>query len=773
MIKTPCRILSLQYLGPCQRILPRVIRAARSSARPYSHVSTQHGDHHDDRELRQIFDSRGFWQDFCRSKRAGIPCGLLRNSFLKGPKDFLSYAQHTRTKCQKIVNEVLAASSVEDYRSIPTKLDRLSDSLCRLLDVADFVRATHPDARFQDAATQAYAYLFEYMNILNTTPELNAQLKKASSDSHISDKWNEEEKTVAQILLKDFAQSAIDLPEDKRRKFVDLSSLAKRLGSEFVEGMEPRVLYLQIEASKLQGMSPLVIGQLGSKIRGKVSLPSVGDIPYTALGSVENEDIRKAIYAAGRQSPKRQIDRLEELMRARADIAALSDYQSYAHMNLEDKLARTPEAVGSFLTALSDVNKPKLLKQLEAMEKLKSSRGQHGQVEPWDILYYLQHQRQNSVTRVRNPDFIAAYFSLGTVIQGLSRLFNRLYGIRFVPCETSIGETWNNDVRRLDVIHETDGHVAVLYCDLFARDGKTPNPTHFTLRCSRRISPAEVIEANGSPDEANDGMAVYSSPSTGSSFQMPVIALICDFSNPSSSSSPALLTFQEVKTLFHEMGHAIHSILGRTSLQIVSGTRCPTDFAELPSVLMEHFAADASVLALFARHWETDAPLPYQMVEDHLRMHERGQTFQMETQILFSLLDQAYHSPLPRTMPGGFDSTKVFFDVYDNHGSLREPRDSRAQGLFGHLVEYGGTYYSYLFDRAIAGKLWKEVFREGKYGGGVDRERGERYKDEVLKWGGGRNGWACLAGVLHDEKLAYGGKEAMEEVGRWGIHGPS
>ena len=85
-------------------------------------------------------------------------------------------------------------------------------------------------------------------------------------------------------------------------------------------------------------------------------------------------------------------------------------------------------------------------------------------------------------------------------------------------------------------------------------------------------------------------------------------------------------------------------------------------------------------------------------------------------------------------------------------------------------MEYGATYYSYLFDRAIAGKIWKEVFNGGKDGGGVDREAGERYKQEVLKWGGGRSGWACISGVLKDESLQDGGKEAMKEVGKWGVH---
>ena len=672
-------------------------------------------------------------------------------------------------KCQKIVDGVLSAASVEAYAAIPRQLDLLSDSLCRVLDISDFVRCTHPDARYQEAAIRAYAYLFDYMNVLNTTPGLNAQLRKAISTHEASGSWNEEERMVAQILLKDFANSAIELPAEKRLRFVELSNQMKMLGNQFLDSMTPTKSYIDLDIRQLKGIDPLTLARW-SNGRSKVRLPTTGDVPYVALGTVEDEATRREIFIAGRQSSKTQIRLLERLMVTRAEIASLSGHESYAHMNLSDKLAKSPEAVNSFLTALSVDNFPRVMHELARMREIKRADGMSTQIEQWDLVYYRNRLNNDIKPKSRKPDFMPAYFSLGTVMQGLSRLFNQLYGIRFVPSRTCPGETWYSDVRRLNVLHETDEHVAVLYCDLFARAGKNPNPTHFTLRCSRLISPSETGERSSSPQDANDGMAVSSSINRSQVYQLPVLALICDFPHPANSSVPALLSFQDVKTLFHEMGHAIHSILGRTSLQVVSGTRCPTDFAELPSVLMEYFASDPAVLALFARHWETGAPLPYEMLEDALLMQGRGHGVQTETQILFSLLDQAYHSWLPLKMNGGFDSTKAFFSVYDEYSSVREPRETNAQGFFGHLVEYGGTYYSYLFDRAIAGKIWREVFRAGKDEGGVDREAGERYKQEVLQWGGGRSGWACISGVLGEERLKDGGKEAMEEVGKWGVH---
>ena len=777
MIKSPCHLSMPLLRNTLLAYTPRRLLALAANAtvgpkqRRFS-STTIHERNLEDTTLRQIFDSQNVWLDFSHrnvSDLAKPSPGLFQNRYLTEASGFLKYAQVTKKKCQKIVESVLSAASTEAYAAIPRQLDLLSDSLCRVLDIADFVRSTHPNTRYQEAAIQAYAFLFDYMNVLNTTPGLNAQLRKAISTHEASGSWNEEEKMVAQILLRDFSNSAIELPAEKRRRFVELSNQIKTLGNKFLDSMSPMRSYLDFDIRQLKGMDPLTLARW-SDGRKAIRLPIVGDVPYAALGTVEDEATRREIYIAGRQCLKNQTKLLERLMITRAEIANLSGYESYAHMHLSDKLAKSPEAVYSFLTSLSADNAPRVVQECARMREMKVADGISTGIGQWDLVYYRHRLNVDLKPKSRSPDFMSAYFSLGTVMQGLSRLFNRLYGIRFVPRGTSPGETWNSDVRRLDVLHETDGHVAVLYCDLFARAGKNPNPTHFTLRCSRLISSSEIVEGSNSPQDANDGMAVSSSTDNSQSYQLPVLALICDFPHPPNSLVPALLDFQEVKTLFHEMGHAIHSILGRTSLQVVSGTRCPTDFAELPSVLMEFFAFDPSVLALFARHWETGAPLPYEMVENSLLMQGRGQGVQTETQILYSLLDQAYHSSLPLNMNGGFDSTKAFFDVYDKYSSVREPPGTNPQGLFGHLVEYGGTYYSYLFDRAIAGKVWKEVFRGGKDDGGVDREAGERYKEEVLRWGGGRNGWACVSGVLGEERLKDGGKEAMEEVGKWGVH---
>ncbi|KAG8532662.1 uncharacterized protein KY384_002539 [Bacidia gigantensis] len=718
----------------------------------------------DDETLRKVFDSRLFWNEFGQtSKNIKSSKGLFQNRYLIRPTGFHSFARDIQEKCRDIVDDVLRASSTEEYNALPRKLDLLSDCLCRVLDLADFVRNTHPNTEWQRSAANAHAHLWEYMNILNTTPGLHSQLKKAYAFHDTNLSWNEEETCVARNLLKDFSQSAIDLPAKDRQRFIDLSNRSKYLGIQFTQNMMPQEPYVRFRKEAGEGLDPVILRRYTSRM-GNVSLPLTNDILYVALGSIHSEQIRKTIYTNMKTVAQPQLDVLSELLKTRTELASLSKFKGYAEMTLVDKMAKTPEAVNSFLAALSSDNAPGVAKELRALMAKKSSDGTTSSLQPWDILYYENRIRDDLDQKQNEADNFSAYFSLGTVIQGLSRLFDRLYGIRLVPRETESGETWYNDVRRLDVVNEGGNQIAVLYCDLFERDGKTSNPAHFTLRCSREISEEEAAASTPLKD---DGMARATSSSSGKLFQLPTIALICNYAQALHPEKPTLLSFRDVQTLFHEMGHALHSIMGRTSLHIVSGTRCATDFAELPSVLMESFASDESVLGLFARHWKTDAPLPFYLIRDLLERRSREQGLSTESQILYSLLDQAYHSSLPANQD--FDTTKTFYDIYDRYGSIREPRDISPQGFLGHFVEYSGTYYSYLFDRAIAGKIWREVFQGGQNGGAINREAGEKYKNEVLRWGGSRDPWACVSGVLGDERLKYGGKEAMELVGQWGV----
>lgn len=200
-------------------------------------------------------------------------------------------------------------------------------------------------------------------------------------------------------------------------------------------------------------------------------------------------------------------------------------------------------------------------------------------------------------------------------------------------------------------------------------------------------------------------------------------------------------------------------MIGRTDYHNVSGTRCATDFVELPSVLMEHFASSPSVLALMspAQNIPSSTPAALQSI------HQPFLALDTHTQILMATLDQVYHSPIVNSP--GFSSTTEFAKLQDSIGVVPSVRGTAWQTQFSHLYGYGATYYSYLFDRAIASKVWRTLFKENP----LDREMGERYKREVLQFGGGKDPWEMVGRVIGDEGVMAGDMKAMETVGKWGI----
>ncbi|CCX34344.1 hypothetical protein FPQ18DRAFT_275250 [Pyronema domesticum] len=760
----------------------------RSHSLPFEHTGAPNAAA-DDKTLREIFDNGKAWDQFRHKLRdPNVPrTGLFHNKDLTSPSGIRHYAERTLVKAKQLVTKICSAQTHDELAMVVQDLDRLSDLLCRVIDMADFVRASHPDQRIIYAAHNAYGAMFEYMQVLNTTTGLYESLKKVLETPEVLSRLNQEEKVVANILYADFEKSGINLPANVRNRWVKLMSEIADLGSQFANGVKPAEEYVEFSSYELKGMDPVVARSLAD--RGRIRIPTTGMTTSHALRTVEDPMARKKLYIASHTSHPSQIHTLEQLLKKRAELATLVGRESFSHLTLQDKMAKTPFAVREFLSSLAASNLPAAQAEFDLLTALKQSSWPttpNVSLDPWDREYYISKLSHSFRSRAKQEHTLSSYFSLGTVMQGLSRIFHRLYGIRFVPREPVPGEVWTPDVRRLDMISDTDGHIAVVYCDLFSRPGKLPNPAHFTLRCSRRISPEELAEYAASGESASDGMAASRVGEDGSIYQLPTIALVCDFPPPSSSfsgsllssgsSKPTLLSFREVTTLFHEMGHAVHSMLGRTALHNVAGTRCATDWSELPSILMEHFAKDPEVLGEFARHYSSDQPLPYEQLKEVMRVEGLMEAGETRHQIVLAVLDQAYNSTLPLegrgSVAGGaavgnsgrFDSTAVYRDVEREFSLLPHAEGTSWQGFFGHLYGYGATYYAYLFDTAIAGKIWRDVFQ----GQPLARERGERFKEEVLRWGGARDGWSCLAGVLGREELKQGGEQAMREVGRWG-----
>lgn len=287
-------------------------------------------------------DNPDVWREFSVKTHTHTSqrTGLFQNKDLTSPQGFKTYASRTLKKAQRLVDKILHAQTLEELVRVVKDLDRLSDLLCRVIDMSDFVRSTHPDRKIVMAAHEAYSVMYEYMNVLNTTTGLYDSLKRALGHPEVVAKFSPEEQAVATILYKDFEKSGINLPSAARRKFVELSNTIAELGPRFVNEMAPETFYLQFDSSQLRGMDPMVVRELARG--GRVTLPTMGMPANHALRSVEDEIVRKELYLASHTSSTKQVGVLEALLKQRAELAKLVGRETYAEVALSDKMASSP-----------------------------------------------------------------------------------------------------------------------------------------------------------------------------------------------------------------------------------------------------------------------------------------------------------------------------------------------------------------------------------------------------------------------------------------------
>lgn len=720
----------------------------------HSRVRKYSSEASSDALLRRIFDENETWSDFSRnSSKASEVTGLFGNKFLDSPRGLRDFSERSLMIAQKLTGEIIGSVDPADLHNAVRKFDILSDVICKVIDMAAFVRMAHPDSAFVAESQRSHELMYDFMNMLNTSVELYKVLDLVFKDENVVAGLSDEEKTVGQILLRDFERSGVNLDPAAREEFVKLSSQISVSGQNFLNNTGPSVDSVKLKQNEVYGLEPRLANQL-KKLTGSYNIPTYGPVSDFAMRTIQKEEARKKIWLAQRSCTDDQIERLREFLQARAKLAKMLGHESFAAYELQDKMAKTPANVENFLSGIANKTRPLAMKELSELLVLKretSKKGETDVLQAWDRDYFSARYMQARQTKSRNSEFLSSYFSLGTVMQGLSRLFTKMYGVSFVPSETGIGEVWDSEVRKLDIVSDTDGKIGVMYCDLFQRPGKSPHPAHFTVQCSREVSPAEPdFELAETVVKMKDGNC----------YQLPIIVLVCDFAKNALNNQRCLLSFSEVETLFHEMGHALHSMLGRTKLHNVSGTRCATDFVELPSVLMESFAREPKVLRLFARHHETNQPLPMKALHAHLNLQSFLDHCETYHQFMLSKLDQVLHSGLANS--SSFNTDDIYYNLESQLGLFPAERSSRWYGQFGHLFGYGATYYCYLFDRAIAEKIWNQVFKADP----LSRDAGEKFKSEVLAWGGSRNPWECIAGVLDEPVLASGDENAMLEIGK-------
>lgn len=559
--------------------LPRAPRALRalSTTRSVRQLAAARIPDHDvvppafkppvnDNDVRELFDT-------AYTPRTAEPTGLFTLGALAAPESLPALTERTLVHAQAVVDRISRApedTSGRELRLVVKNLDRLSDLLCGVIDMCELVRNAHPDTRWVDAADRTYERLCSYMNGLNTDRGLFLALVATLEAEH-SPPLSHAERQVALSFLRDFEKSGIDLPPSVRARFVELSDSLLSLGRTFLSNASsgpatnPPIEFPDA-AKLLDGLPPSFVHSLPQ--RKGTALVTPGSYEAQVIQRYAREgEARRLAYVGNNVADPERIGVLEEMLAQRAELAGVLGRRNWAEVALVDKMAKTPENVNGFLSSLAEHHRESAGNDIGVLQRLKGSAltGIHDKdviksINAWDRDYFTEKHVQSLAPASLPP--LAPYFSTGTVMRGLSRLFSRLYGISFRPAPVAPGEVWHPSVRRLDVVDETEGTIGVIYCDLFSREGKPPNAAHYTVRCSRRVDDDDVAgdrmapgwDASWGPGLETPGSAVRGKDGK---YQLPIVVLTTDFGEVE-RGRPALLGWHEVETLFHEMGHAMH-----------------------------------------------------------------------------------------------------------------------------------------------------------------------------------------------------------------------
>jgi peptidyl-dipeptidase Dcp len=518
---------------------------------------------------------------------------------------------------------------------------------------------------------------------------------------------------LVERYYRDFVRAGALLADSAKVRLRALNQEESRLATDFQNRLLAATKAGAIVVSDkgaLDGLSDAEIAAAAEaarqrKLEGKWVLPLQNTTQQPAQASLRNRALRERLFVAsttraerGDSNDTREI--VKRLAQLRAERAQLLGFASLAAYVLDDQMAKTPDAAMTLLTDLVPAATAQARREATKLQAMIDA--QHGgfKLAPWDWQYYAEQVRKADYALDESQ--LAPYFELDRVLQdGVFFAANRLYGLTFKP-RTDL-PVYRPEVRVFEVFDPDGTSLALWYCDYFKRDNKSGGAWE---------------------DSFVDGAGLLGTK--------PVVFNVANFTKPA-PGQPALLRYDDVKTMFHEFGHALHAMLTRVEYPRLAGTNVPTDFVEFPSQFNEHWALEPTVLAHYAKHYQTGQPMPRALVDKIKRARTFDQGFATTEYVAAALLDMAWH-----TLPVGPEQRDI--DAFEAQALKRfgvdvpEVPPRYRTNYFAHIWNggYYAGYYAY---------LWSEVLDDDAYAwftehGGMTRANGRRFRDMILSRGG-------------------------------------
>lgn len=608
---------------------------------------------------------------------------------------------------EKIANDPAAPT----FENTFVAMEKSGAMLNRVMAVFSAVTGANTDDALQKVQEDEAPKLAAHQDAIHLNGKL-FQRVEAIYNQRDTLRLDPESARLVEVVYKNFVHAGAKLSDADKAKLKDLNKEESTLSTAFTNKLLAATrdaAPVVADKAKLAGLSDAELAaaaQAGKdrKQDGKYVLTLQNTTQQPGLQGLTDRDTRKALFEASwnraekgdANDTRKTIERLAQI---RAEQAKLLGYPDYAAWKLDDQMAKTPETALKFMQNLVPAVTARA--QAEAGDIQALIDKQHGgfKLAPWDWNFYAEQVRKAKYDL--DASQIKPYFELDNVLQnGVFYAANQLYGLTFK--ERHDIPVYQPDVRVFEVFDKDGSSLALFYCDYFKRDNKNGGAWMDNL-----VAQSKLLGTK------------------------PVIYNVANFAKPA-AGQPALLSFDDVVTMFHEFGHALHGIFADEQYPTLSGTATARDFVEFPSQFNEHWATDPKVFANYAKHYQTGAPMPQALVDKVKKAGKFNKGYDMTELVAAALLDMNWHmlgADAPLQDADRFEAAALKKDKIDLSYVPPRYRSSYFQHIWGN--GYAAGYYAYLWTQMLA----DDAFIGFKEHGGLTRENGDRFRAMVLSRG--------------------------------------
>ncbi|WP_136680600.1 oligopeptidase A [Neptunomonas sp. XY-337] len=623
-------------------------------------------------------------------------------------------------KARSVVADVTQNDQLSDWDSVVAPLDAVNDAIANAWSPVSHMNAVVNSDELREAYNENLGKLSQYWTELGQNEALFKAYQRVAQQPNLSPA----QQTALAHNLRDFKLSGIDLPDDKKQRFAEIRQRLSELSTKFSENvMDATQGWTKhiTDADALAGLPDISLAAAEQAAQAKslegylitLEFPSF----YPVMAHCDNRELRREVYEANAtrasdQGPNAgQWDNsavMQETLNLRKELAALLGFDSYADYSVATKMAESPEQVLGFLNDLADKSVTAARTQLSELAEFAKETDGLADLQAWDVTYYSEKLKEQRYAI--SQEMLRPYFPFPKVVEGMFAVAAKLFDIEIK--EVAEFDSWHKDARFF-TISRAGEQIASFYLDPFARSHKRGGAWMDVCRNRYR---------------QQDG-----------SLQLPTAYLVCNFNGPV-GDNPALLTHDEVTTLFHEFGHGLHHMLTQVEVADVSGINgVAWDAVELPSQFMENWCYEPEALALISGHYETGEALPQSLLDKMLAAKNFQSALMLVRQLEFSLFDFRLHHEYD---PQATNIQALLDDVRQQVAAVTPPAFNRFQHSFSHIFAggYAAGYYSYKWAEVLSAdafSLFEEV-------GIFNQEAGQRFRSTILEQGGSQEPMALF-----------------------------